>query len=200
MIYHLSGVLAHKEPNLAVVDVQGVGWACHTSLSTLGSLKSGDKVKLYTHMIVREDACELYGFLTAEELTTFRMLITISGVGPKAAISVLSSMSPERLALTIITGDEKALTTAPGVGKKLAQRIILELKDKLGKQQSAFSGVAEAVGAPPILTGKLSEAQAALGVLGYSPSDAALALKDLDLEALEVEEILRQALRKLARL
>ncbi len=201
MIYHITGTLDHTEPNLAVVDAQGVGWACLTSLNSLASMKKGDRVKLYTHMYLREDLCDLYGFATQSELATFRMLITISGVGPKAALSILSSSSPERLAMSIITGDEKALTAAPGIGKKLAQRIILELKDKLSKQQGG--GTFDSVGVSfdmPSDAGKLGEAQGALGVLGYSPADAASALRGLDVENLELEEIIRQALRKLARL
>lgn len=198
MIYHISGILEHTEPNLAVVDAQGVGYACHTTINSLARFKKGDKVKLYTHMYLREDICDLYGFATQGELASFRMLITISGVGPKAALSILSSSTPERLAMSIITGDEKALTAAPGVGKKLAQRIILELKDKLSKQRGGTLDAGATFDMPSDM-GKLGEAQGALGVLGYSPSDAAAALKGLDIENLELEELIRQALKKLAR-
>ena len=131
MFYYLNGRVVHVAPYLAVIDCGGVGYACRTTNVTLSALKVGGPGKLYTHLNVREDAAELYGFATEEELNCFEMLIGVSGVGPKAALYILSSAPPERLALAIITGDEKALTAAPGIVKKIAQRIILELKDKL---------------------------------------------------------------------
>ena len=147
MFYYLNGTVAHIEPYLAVIDCGGVGYACRTTSYTLSALKKGDKGKLFTHLNVREDAMELYGFATQEELTLFQQLISVSGVGPKAALSILSASTPANLALSIITGDEKALTCAQGVGKKIAQRVILELKDKLSKGQtiSAGGGAQEAV-------------------------------------------------------
>ena len=126
MFYYVSGTVAHIAPYLAVIDCGGVGYACRTTNVTLGALKAGQPGKLFTYLNVREDAMELYGFATEEELKCFEMLIGISGVGPKAALAILSSAPPEKLALAIITGDEKALTAAPGIGKKIAQRIILE--------------------------------------------------------------------------
>ena len=135
MFYYLNGTVAHIEPFLAVIDCGGVGYACRTTSYTLSALKKGDKGKLFTHLNVREDAMELYGFSTAEELRLFQQLISVSGVGPKAALSILSASTPANLALSIITGDEKALTCAQGIGKKIAQRVILELKDKLAKGQ-----------------------------------------------------------------
>lgn len=200
MIYHLKGIVEHTEPFLAVIDVQGVGYACHTSLTTIGKLKQGQQAKLFTYMYLREDVCDLYGFADNEELVAFKMLIGISGVGPKAAVSILSVLAPERLALSVLTDDEKALTAASGVGKKLAQRIILELKDKMGKQQGTITISGGSAQTQPLTGGKLGEAQAALSVLGYSPSEAAMALKGLDAEELPVEELVRQALRSLARL
>ena len=136
MFYYLSGTVAHIEPYLAVIDCGGVGYACRTTSYTLSALKKGDKGKLFTYLNVREDAMELYGFATQEELNLFQQLISVSGVGPKAALSILSSSTPANLALSIITGDEKALTCAQGIGKKIAQRVILELKDKLAKGQT----------------------------------------------------------------
>ena len=198
MIYHISGTLEHTEPNLAVIDAQGVGYACHTTVSSLSRFKKGDTVKLYTHMYLREDICDLYGFATQTELASFRMLIAISGVGPKAAISILSYSTPEKVAAAIITGDEKALTAAPGIGKKLAQRIILELKDKLSKQRGGAAEAGSAIEAPQG-AGKQSEAQSALCVLGYTATDAATALKGLDIENLGLEELIRQGLRNLAK-
>ena len=131
MYYYLSGTVAHIEPFLAVIDCGGVGYACRTTSFTLSRIKTGEKAKLYTYLSVREDAMDLYGFSSQEERRLFQLLTSVSGVGPKAALAILSSSTPENLALSIITGDEKALTAAQGVGKKIAQRVILELKDKL---------------------------------------------------------------------
>ena len=199
MFYYVSGTVAHVEPYLAVIDCGGVGYACRTTTYTLSGLKKGDKGKLYTYLNVREDAMELYGFATAEELNLFQQLISVSGVGPKAALSILSASTPANLALSIITGDEKALTCAQGIGKKIAQRVILELKDKLAKGQTVVSG-GGAVSAGPGLTvipqNKLSEASAALAVLGYSQSEINVALKDVDMEQ-SLEQIIRQALKKM---
>ena len=132
MFYYVNGTVAETGPNLAVIDCGGVGYACATTNYTLSQLKKGERAKLYTYLHVREEIFELYGFSSQAELNSFKMLIGVSGVGPKAALAVLSSTSPQNLALSIVTGDEKALTAAPGIGKKIAQRIILELKDKLG--------------------------------------------------------------------
>jgi len=201
MFYYVSGTVAHIAPYLAVIDCGGVGYACKTTNVTLASLTVGKAGKLYTYLNVREDAMELYGFATEEELNCFQMLIGVSGVGPKAALSILSSAPPERLALAIITGDEKALTSAPGIGKKIAQRIILELKDKLAKGQlggvtgESYGGT----GVTVIPENKLSEATAALAVLGYSNSEIGLALKGIDLESLSLEQIIKQALKKMVK-
>ncbi len=199
MFYHVSGTVAHTEPYLAVIDCGGVGYACRTTSYTLSTLKKGDKAKLFTHLNVREDAVELYGFATQEELSLFRQLISVSGVGPKAALSILSATTPANLALSIITGDEKALTCAQGIGKKIAQRVILELKDKLAKGQT-LGPVGESYGGSGVTVipeNKLSEASAALAVLGYSQGEINLALKGIDLDAFSLEEIIRQALKKM---
>ena len=200
MYYYLNGVVGHIAPNLAVMDCGGVGYACRTTSYTLSALQVGEKAKLFTHLNVREDAMELYGFSTENERNCFQMLIGVSGVGPKAALSILSSTTPEGLATAIITGNEKALTVAPGIGKKIAQRIILELKDKLAKGQlpaaeETFGGS----GVTVIPQDKTSEASAALAVLGYNPAEITAALKGLDLDALTLEEIVRQALRKMVK-
>lgn len=200
MFYYLSGTVAHLAPYLAVIDCGGVGYACRTTNTTLAALKKGEKGKLFTHLNVREDAVELYGFATQEELNLFQMLISVSGVGPKAALSILSSGSPANLALSIITGDEKALTCAPGVGKKIAQRVILELKDQLAKGQQLSMGEGYGgTGITVIPENKLSEASAALAVLGYSQSEINAVLRDVDLESLSLEEVIRTALRKMAK-
>ena len=199
MFYYVNGTVAETGPNLAVIDCGGVGYACATTNYTLSQLKKGERAKLYTYLHVREEIFELYGFSSQAELNSFKMLIGVSGVGPKSALAVLSSTSPQNLALSIVTGDEKALTAAPGIGKKIAQRIILELKDKLAKDQSSFS--AQSSGAiPVVLPGdKSGEAAAALAVLGYGSQEIGLALKGIDMDALPLEEIIRQALKKMVR-
>lgn len=197
MFYYLSGTVAHMGPNLAVIDCSGVGYACLTTTTTLSTLKKGEKGKLFTHLNVREDGVELFGFAGQDELNLFRLLLGVSGVGPKAALSILSASTPANLALSIITGDEKALTVAPGIGKKIAQRVILELKDKLAKDQS-FAGAGESyagTGVTVIPENKLSEATAALAVLGYSAAEAAAALRGIDMESLTLEQIIKQALK-----
>ena len=199
MFYYLSGTVAHLEPYLAVIDCGGVGYACRTTSFTLSQIKKGDKARLYTYLSVREDAMDLYGFATNEELKLFRQLISVSGVGPKAALSILSASTPANLALSIITGDEKALTCAQGIGKKIAQRVILELKDKLAKGQT-ISAAGESVSGPAVTIipqNKASEAAAALAVLGYSQAEINVALKGVDMESLTLEQIIRQALKNM---
>ena len=199
MFYYVKGTVAHTAPYLAVIDCGGVGYACRTTNNTLSRLKKGESAKLFTYLNVREDAMELYGFVTENELNCFQLLISVSGVGPKAALSILSSATPESLAMSIITGDEKALTVAQGIGKKIAQRIILELKDKLAKGQTA-SIQGESYGGSGITVipeNKLSEASAALAVLGYSQGEINIALKGVDLDALTLEQIIKEALKKM---
>lgn len=201
MFYYLNGILAHVGPNLAVIDCGGVGYACKTTNYTLASLKRGEKAKLYTYLHVREEIFELYGFASENELNCFQMLIGVSGVGPKAALAILSSVSPERLATAIITGDEKALTGAPGVGKKIAQRVILELKDKLAKGQlNTAAGESYAgTGVTVIPENKASEAGAALAVLGYGPAEINEALKGIPMDELSLEAVIKQALKKMVK-
>ena len=198
MFYYLDGTVAEILPYLAVIDCGGVGYACKTTNTTLAQLKKGQRGKLYTYLDVGENAFGLYGFATANELNSFKLLIAVSGVGPKAALSILSATTPERLATAIITGNEKALMVAQGIGKKTAQRIILELKDKLAQGQIApgeesYGGT----GVTVIPQDKASEATAALAVLGYGPAEITVALKGLDLETLSLEEIVRQALKNM---
>ena len=198
MFYYLNGIVSHIEPNLAVIDCGGVGYACRTTGYTIGKLNMGKPAKLYTHLYVREEIFELYGFAGESELGCFRMLIGVSGVGPKAALAILSSNSPEGLAMAIVSGDERALTSAPGIGKKIAQRIILELKDKLAKGQLTTGGGETFAGAITVIPeNKASEASAALAVLGYSQSEIAGALRGIDLEALSLEDVIKQALKKM---
>jgi len=198
LFYHISGAVTDILPSLAVIDCGGVGYALNVSAATLSRLKKGDTAKLYTYCNIREDLFDIYGFFTLGEKRCFEMLIGVSGVGPKAALAILSALSPEELALAIIGGDEKKLTAAAGVGKKLAQRVILELKDKLAKE-AGFEGFGIPSGgsAPPFgAGGKLSDAQSALTVLGYTPSEAAAALKDID-EGETLENIIKLALKKM---
>lgn len=201
MFYYLNGTLAHVGPNLAVIDCGGVGYACKTTNYTLASLKRGEKAKLYTYLHVREEIFELYGFASENELNCFLMLIGVSGVGPKAALAILSSVSPERLATAIITSDEKALTGAPGVGKKIAQRVILELKDKLAKGQlnTAAGESYGGTGVTVIPENKASEAGAALAVLGYAPAEINEALKGIPMDELPLEAVIKQALKKMVK-
>ena len=200
MFYYLNGVVAEMEANLAVIDCGGVGYACATTNYTLSQLKKGERAKLYTYMNVREDAVDLFGFSSQSELHSFKLLLGVSGVGPKAALAILSTNTPANLAMAVVMGDEKALTAAPGIGKKIAQRIILELKDKLAKEQASFGP--DTGGSVPLTVlpnDKAKEAAAALGVLGYSGSEVAAALKGIDMDALPLEEIIRQALKRMVK-
>ena len=195
MFYYLSGTVALIDANLAVIDCGGVGYKCFTSNYTLASLQTGKPARLYTHCNIREDAFDIFGFASREELGCFERLLGVSGVGPKAALAILSVVSPDQLTLAVMTQDEKTLTMAQGVGKKMAQRILLELKDKLGAQQLEISTGAQVSGAAPVHGSKTAEATAALASLGYSQAEIGAALKGLSVESMTVEEIVRQALR-----
>lgn len=201
MFYYLNGIVTCTGPYLAVIDCGGVGYACKTTNYTISALKQGEKAKLYTYLHVREEIFELYGFASENELNCFQMLIGVSGVGPKAALAILSSTTPEQLATAIITENEKVLTGAPGVGKKIAQRVILELKDKLAKGQlgvpagESYGGT----GVTVIPENKTSEAAAALAVLGYGPAEINEALKGIPMEELSLEAVIKQALKKMVK-
>ncbi|MGM9661881.1 MAG: Holliday junction branch migration protein RuvA [Oscillospiraceae bacterium] len=199
MLYFVEGNVALLEQNLAVIDCGGVGYACATTNHTLSRLKKGERVRLYTYLNVREDAVELFGFDTQRELACFRQLIGVSGVGPKAALAILGAVTPDALAFAVLSGDEKALTAAPGVGKKIAQRIILELKDKMAQAENGTGFAVPAAPGQTAIGSKAAEAAAALTVLGYSAQDAAEALKGLDVEGLPLEELIRQALKRMVR-
>jgi Holliday junction DNA helicase RuvA len=199
MFYYLNGTVALLEAGMAVIDCGGIGFAVNTSTYTQSQLKQGQVCRVYTHCNIREDAFDIYGFSSKEELNCFQKMLGVSGVGPKAALAILSAVTPQNLTLAILTGDEKALTAAPGVGKKLAQRIILELKDKMGGAELDFSGGADAASPVPINGGAIAEASAALAVLGYSQSEIGVALRGVD-TTLPTEEIVRRALRNLVTL
>lgn len=195
MIYSLRGKLIHKEPFLAVIECGGVGYACRTTCSTSSQLEAvGKEVKLYTYLYVREDNVELFGFFTTGELNCFKMLLSVSGVGPKAALAILSDIDSQRFALTIASGDSKAFTKTKGVGPKLAQRIVLELKDKIAKETSS-KDLAQGFSLPEVSAGDNAfEAMSALMVLGYTQAEAAGAVSKID-ASLDSGEIIKRALK-----
>ena len=198
MYYYVNGTVAEIDAGLAVIDCGGVGYACATTNYTLSQLKKGAQAKLYTYLNVREDAMELFGFADQNELRSFKLLIGVSGVGPRAALSILSAVTPQQLAMAVVTEDETALTAANGIGKKIAQRVILELKDKLAGEQAMGGAPAKGSAvATAVPHNKKSEAQAALAVLGYGSAEIAAALKDIDMDALALEDIIRQALKRM---
>lgn len=192
MLYYVSGKVAVLEPGLAVIDCGGVGYGCRVTAYTAAQLKLDKAARLYITESIREDAFDLYGFISREEQRCYELLTSVNGVGPKAAMSILAS-GPQNFTLAVMTGDEKLLTAAQGVGKKLAQRIILELKDKMGgaTELDFSAGPAAAV---PAQSGGIALAQAALQELGYSPAEIAAALKGADPKA-STEELVRYALR-----
>lgn len=197
MLYSLRGKLIYKEPSFAVVECAGVGYKCFTTMNTQRALADiGEEVTLYTYMSVREDAVDLFGFIDQNELSCFKMLISVSGVGAKVGLGILSSLSSEQVAMAIASSDSKTLTIAPGVGNKLAQRIILELKDKL-KNKEVHSNLGSKVCAGANITNNVGEAINALGVLGYAPADAAAVVAKFD-SSLPVEELIRLSLRAMA--
>ena len=194
MIYYVSGKVAILEPGLAVIDCGGVGYGCRISGYAAAQLKLNTNARLFVSESIREDAYELYGFISKEEQRCFELLTGINGVGPKAALSILSSGGPQNFTLAVMTGDEKMLTAAQGVGKKIAQRIILELKDKIGGSGMEFDLSAGAPAVPVQGSGNLAMATAALQELGYSPAEISTALKGVDPNA-STEEMVRHALR-----
>ena len=195
MLYYVSGTVAVLEPGLAVIDCGGVGYGCRITAYTAGQLKLNQNARLYVTESIREDAFDLYGFISREEQRCFELLTSVSGVGPKAAIAILSSGGPQNFTLAVMTGDEKMLTAAQGVGKKLAQRIILELKEKIGGSSMELDFSDGAAPAAPAQTGGAAAmARAALQELGYSPAEISAALKGVDPNA-STEEMVRFALR-----
>ena len=201
MIYSLSGTIRTKQPNFVVLEVSGVGFGVKTTLNTTSKLgREGEQGFLYTHLNVREDALELYGFAQQSELECFLMLISISGVGPKAALTILSDRSPEEFALLVASEDVKALSKSSGIGPKTAQRIVLELKDKIGATQAAAQ-VQEGGEAIPLQNGSKNAAEAvsALVVLGFTQSEAAGVIRKLD-ASLPVGEMIRIGLKQLSKL
>lgn len=198
MIYSVRGKLIHTENELAVVECGGVGYACRTSFYTLQRIADSTEVTLYTHLAVRENDVELFGFSSTEELKCFKMLITVSGVGPKAAVSILSGNTPSQFALAVATGDAKSLTKCKGIGAKTAQRIVLELKDKIAKENTISMRGDKSTAAVIPQGGAVDEALTALVVLGYTEGEAMQAISGTDPNA-PVEEIIKKALISLAK-
>ena len=199
MIYSLRGRLTVKELGLAVIECAGVGYGCKISYNTAAALgENGSEALLYTHLYVREDAVELFGFATLQELSCFRLLISVSGVGPKAALSILSDVTPERFAFLVASGDSKSFTKTKGIGAKTAQRIVLELKDKVSSESvsGSIAGDADSFGALPqgAAGSAVTEALEALMVLGYSQGEAAPILGKLD-PSLSTQELIKETLR-----
>ena len=195
MLYYVSGTVAILEPGLAVIDCGGVGYGCRITAYTAGQLKLNQTARLYITESIREDAYDLYGFISKEEQRCYELLTSVNGVGPKAAMAILSSGGPQNFTLAVMTGDEKMLTAAQGVGKKIAQRIILELKDKLGGSAMELDFSTGPVTASPVQKGNNAAlAHAALQELGYSAVEINAALKGVDPTA-TTEEMVRYALR-----
>ncbi len=198
MIASLRGELIHKDLNLAVIECGGVGYACRTTQNTLAQIGAvGSEVMLHTHMSVREDAVELFGFAQREERYCFEMLITVSGIGPKVALSILSDLTPDRFALLVASGDCSALTKVKGVGKKSAERIVVDLKDKLAKSQQVLSPcVPMPTQGTPV--GSFADALAALAVLGYRQEEVMPILASLP-EDTSTEDLIRLTLKEMGK-
>ncbi len=194
MIYYVSGPVALLEPGLAVIDCHGVGYGCRITAYTAGQLKLNQNARLYITESIREDAYDLYGFISKEEQRCYELLTSVNGVGPKAAMAILSSGGPQNFSLAVMTGNEKMLTAAQGVGKKIAQRIILELKDKLGGSTTELDFSTGPAPALPTKQGNIALAHAALQELGYTPAEISTALKGADPNA-TTEDLIRHALR-----
>ena len=201
MFYHIEGSVSEMEPMLAVIDCGGIGFALNVTANTLAGLKLGQKARLYVSESIGENNFDLYGFLDKNERRFFELLISVSGIGPKAAMSILSHSTPEGLALAIISGNEKALTVAPGIGKKIAQRVILELKDKVSKEMN--SGAADMTAFTPVnvttADSAVNDALAGLTVLGYSGAEIAPVLKKLDTQDMTAEQIIKAVLKQMVK-
>ena len=197
MIYYVSGPVTVLEPGLAVVECGGVGYGCRITAYTAGQLKLNQNTRLYVTESIREDAFDLYGFISKEEQRCYELLTSVNGVGPKAAMAILSAGGPQNFTLAVMTGNEKMLTAAQGVGKKIAQRIILELKDKIGGGSMELDFSAGTAAAAPVQSGNAAAlAHAALQELGYSAAEINAALKGVDPKA-TTEEMVRYALRQM---
>lgn len=200
MIYSLRGKIIHTEPNFVVIECGGVGYKCLTTMNTQRALpRVGEETMIYTHMLVRDDAIELCGFATTAELNCFKLLMSISGVGARLAVALLSELQPEQIALAVSLGDSKTLTKANGVGNKLAQRIILELKDKIKNIATVNTNTAvSSENIQPVAVGNISQAVGALAVLGYSSDEVMPFMKGID-PSLPVEKIISETLKAIGK-
>jgi Holliday junction DNA helicase RuvA len=200
MLYHLNGTVAELGQNLVVLDCGGIGFALNATLNTISKLKIGEKSKLYVAEAIGETNFDLYGFAEKTEKRCYEMLVSVSGIGPKAALSILSFTTPEGLALSIMNNDVRSLTAAPGIGKKIAQRVILELKDKIAKEMDSSEISIPTVSTPsPTENSNVSDAVTALTVLGYSSAEVAPILKQLDLSGMDAEQIIKAVLRHMVK-
>ena len=199
MFYYINGTASELLPGVAVIDCGGIGFQVNTSNYTLSQLKAGEKARLYTYVYMREGILDIYGFSGKTEKRCFEMLLGVSGVGPKAALAILSVNTPESLVMAIVTGNEKAISAAPGVGKKIAQRVILELKDKMAKETESvsFSDPGAFSAAPVGDHSKLSDASAALAALGYSAPEINAVLRNVPVDELSLEQIIKAALKQM---
>ena len=199
MFYYIEGNAAEIEPNLVVLDCGGVGYALNATTNTISYVKKGERTKLYVSEIVKEDAFDLYGFYSKAEKRFFEMLTSVSGIGPKAALSILSANTPDGLALAVSSGNEKALTVAPGIGKKIAQRVILELKDKIGKESASLDDSFTPVATVQTDNSAVNDAVAALTILGYGSNEIAQVLKATDITGMTTEQIIKAVLRSIVK-
>ena len=199
MFYHLEGTVSEYGQNLVVLDCNGIGFALNTTVNTISQLRAGEKAKLYVAEAIGENNFDLYGFSDKSEKRSFEMLLSVSGIGPKAALSILSYNTPAGLALSIMNDDVKALTVAPGIGKKIAQRVILELKDKISKELEPSETGYQQIAVSRATDGRVSDAMAALAVLGYSSAEVAPALKTLDTSSMSAEQIIKAVLKQMVR-
>ena len=200
MLYHLNGTVAELGQNLVVLDCGGIGFALNATLNTISKLKIGEKSKLYVAEAIGETNFDLYGFAEKTEKRCYEMLVSVSGIGPKAALSILSYTTPEGLALSIMNNDVRSLTAAPGIGKKIAQRVILELKDKIAKEMDSSEISIPTVSTPsPTENSNVNDALTALTVLGYSSAEVAPILKQLDLSGMDAEQIIKAVLRHMVK-
>lgn len=199
MFYHLEGTVAEIGQNLAVIQCGGIGFAVNVTVNTLAQIHPGEKAKLYISEAIGESNFDLYGFATKSEKRCYEMLVSVSGIGPKAALSILSYNTPESLALSIMNDDAKALTVAPGIGKKIAQRVILELKDKISKETDMLDMSRPVQSVPVSGDHTVNDALAALTVLGYSSVEIAPVLKTLDVTGMSAEQIIKAVLKQMVR-
>lgn len=199
MFYHIEGIIAELEPNLAVIDCGGVGYGLCVTPNTVARLHIGSKAKLFVAESIGENNFDLFGFYTKSEKRCFDMLVSVSGIGPKAALAILSCCTPEGFALAVMNNDEKALTAAQGIGKKTAQRVILELKDKISKEMGAQDALLPTAVIQSGEKSELNDAVAALAVLGYSTAEISPALKKIDPADMSAEQIIKAVLRQMVR-